>query len=242
MSVLILFLIGLSMSTISLVVGSMTPIYLGLMQVFFPALTLGNIMGADKVSGISRNLGAIPSFWSHIDWKFIAQNIPAFLIGSAIGASFISEISSDWILPLLIFAFFIAEFAPSLSRFFKGKAFLLFEGLLGVYAGVIVASIKPILLAVFRLRISDDNKIMFLKIQIQTIMFFVSVGAAVAHYFHGTLILWVIIPLAIGNILGGFLGGTILKKTGKMSGRIQKNVMRASFCIGILTSAWVVFR
>jgi len=241
MDFFILFCIGFGISTISLIVGSMTPIYISLMQIFFPHLSLGNIIGADKVSGFARGIGAIPSFWKDIDWKFILKNIPAFLIGAIIGANIISEIDTFWILPLLIFTFLVAELAPYISKFFTEKIFFVFEGLLGIYAGLIAASIKPTLLSVFRLRIPDNEKIMFLKIQIQTIMFFVGISAAIAHFFHGTLILSVIIPLAIGNILGGFLGGKILQKTEKLSGNIQKNIMRFSFFIGIITSIWMIY-
>lgn len=238
--IVILFSIGLILSIISLVVGSMTPIYLSLMQFFFPTLTLGNIIGADKINGVFRGVGALPSFWDQIDWKFILKTIPAFLIGSIIGANIVSEISMIWILPLLIMAFCIAEFAPFFSKFFTKKSFFAFEGILGIYAGLIGASIKPTLLGIFRVKIPDDKKIIFLKIQIQTIMFFVVIGAGIAHYFHGNLIWEIILPLGIGNTLGGFIGGKILKRTGKLSGKIQKNIMRASFTLGILVSGWMV--
>lgn len=219
----------------------MQVIYLTLMQFFFPTLSLGNIIGAGKIGGVAQGAGAMPAFWQDIDWKFIIKNIPFFLVGSFIGASIISEISQFWILPLLIVAFFVAEFAPKIAKFFTRKVFFILEGLLGIYVGLLGASIKPTLLSILRLQVPEDEKIMFLKIQIQTMMFFASFAAAIAHFFHGTLLLWVIVPLALGNIVGGFIGGKILHKTGKLSGKIQKNVMRASFAIGILSSIWMIY-
>lgn len=236
----LLTIIGLGISTVSMVIGSMTPIYLTLMQVFFPHLSMGNIIGAAKAASVARGIGGIWSFWKDIDWKFVVKTLPAFVVGAFIGASLVSAFSTDWILPILIIAFFIAEFAPYLSKFFTQKKFLIFEGFVGFYTAVIGASAKVILLAVFRMKEPDDTKIIWLKIQIQVIMTSVTATAAVVHFFHGNLIWDIVFPLVLGDFIGGFLGGEILKKTGKFSGEIQKNIMRASFVVGIIASVWIV--
>lgn len=239
---LILFFIAFGISTVSMVVGSMTPIYLSLMQFFFPVLSMGTIIGCSKVSNTARGIGGFLSFWSEIDWKFIFKTAPIFVLGGIAGANLVSEFSSTLILPILILAFFIAEFAPYFSRFFTGKNFLIFEFFMGFYTAVIAASAKIILLAVYRMKEPDDAKIMWIKIQIQVIMFFVVVVAAITHYFHGNLIWDIVLPLVIGDFIGGFMGGKILKKTGKFSGDFQKNIMRLSFLVGIAASAWMMWR
>lgn len=237
----ILFFIGFVLSIVSLVVGSMTPVYLTLMQFFFPHLTLGNIIGADKTNGVFRNLGAIPSFWKEIDWKFVMTNIPPFLIGVILGVSIVAEVSTFWVFPFLIIGFIIAEFAEKFAKYFSAKKILILEFLLGIYGGLIVAAIKVILLSVFRLKYPDDTKIMYLKIQIQTMMIFMVITGTIVHYLHGNLLWEIILPLGAGNIIGGFIGGKILMKTGKLSGKIQKNIMRLSFLFGIVASGWMIW-
>jgi uncharacterized membrane protein YfcA len=78
--------------------------------------------------------------------------------------------------------------------------------------------------------------------QIQTIVSFTSIAAAITHFFHGNLIWSIIIPLSLGNIIGGFVGGIILQKTERLSGQAQKNIMRASLLFGIVMSAWMIFK
>jgi len=237
----ILFLIGFFIALMSVTVGSSTPIFLALLQFFFPGLSLGELIGSFKVGSHANAIGAVIGFWKEIDWPFILKNGPLYVISAFIGANIVAELPVFWVLPLLIVAFVIAESASVIKKFVSAKNFYFLEALYGVYSGLIGASVKIMLLSLFRIKEADDNKIGYLKIQIQAISFFSTLAAVTAHFFHGNLIFAIIIPLIIGSLIGGILGGRFLVKMEKFSSKIQKAIMRASFIIGIVTSAWMIF-
>lgn len=238
----ILFLIGFSIAVMTVVVNSSTPIFVVLMQFFFPQLSLGAIIGSFKVNAFVTSSSAVFGFRKNIDWKFVLNMGPVYVIGAFIGASIVAELPIVWVLPILVVAYAFAETAHVLNRFISEKGFYTLEFLFGLYGGLFGASIKPMLLGLFRLKIPDDQKIMHLKMQIEAIVIFSAFGAALAHFMHGNLQLAILLPLVTGSLLGGAVGGKILTKIGQQSPRIQKNVMRLSFLIGIVASAWMIYK
>lgn len=238
---LILFLIGFFIALMSVIVGSSTPIFLALLQVFFPHLSLGELIGSFKMGSNANAVGALIGFWRDIDWRFVLKNGPLYVMSAFVGANIVAELPVFWILPLLIIAFVIAESASLIKRFVNQKSFYFLEVIYGIYTGLIGASSKIMLLSLFRIKVNDDSQIGYLKIQIQTIAFFSSLAAVIAHYFHGNLIWAIIAPLIVGSILGGVIAGKFLVKMEKFPPHMQKIIMRASFIIGILTSAWMIY-
>jgi len=225
----------------SVIVGSSTPIFLALLQFFFPGLSLGELIGSFKIGSNANAIGAVASFWKEIDWKFILKNAPLYVLSAFVGASIVAELPIFWILPLLIMAFIVAESARFIGRFVTNKTFYVLEVIYGIYTGLIGASSKIMLLSLLRIKIADDTQIGYLKIQIQTIAFFSSLAAVIAHFFHGNLIWHIVVPLIIGSIIGGVIGGRFLVKMEKFPPHIQKWIMRVSFIIGIITSVWMIF-
>lgn len=238
---LILFLIGSGIAIMTVTINSSTPVFVALMQVFFPQLSLGAIIGSFKVNAFVTSSSAVWSFRKNVDWKFVLYMGPIYVIGAFIGASVIAELPIIWVIPILIIAFTFAELAPKINKLISERGFYILEFIFGFYSGIFGASVKPMLMGLFRIKEPSDDRIIFLKMQIEAIVIFSASAAAFAHFIHGNLQTKILLPLICGSLIGGQIGGRILKRMGKLPAHYQKLVMRLSFSFGIIVSVYMVY-
>jgi uncharacterized membrane protein YfcA len=88
-----------------------------------------------------------------------------------------------------------------------------------------------------RLKYTHDDDIAHVKIQARFIEFVLGITAVITHWISGNLIAAIWIPWSIGSLAGGYVGGYALKMMTKLSGKVQKLVLRASYVLAIVTAA-----
>ncbi|NBX66433.1 MAG: hypothetical protein EBQ96_05500 [Proteobacteria bacterium] len=104
----------------------------------------------------------------------------------------------------------------------------------GVYAGVFGAGIGILLVALLRLKYPEDLQIAFVKIQARFVEFLLVLTAVAMHFLHGNLVAAIWIPWSVGALIGGYVGGIVLKKLGTMSPQVQKALLYASFVLAFV--------
>ncbi len=204
-----------------------------LFQFLFPEISLGALVGNMKVGSLFRSVGS--TIMTHPSIYYV-QNIKLAvlaLVGTVIGASFISNLDQVWVLPALIMAVLVAVFAPKIAPYVSARTFHVMSFFSGVNAGVFGAGIGVILLALLRFQYPDDTDIGVLKIQARFVEFLLVIVAVIAHFFHGNLIFSIWFPWSCGAVAGGVVGGILLNKLGKLPGTLQKWFLYASFVIAI---------
>ena len=205
-------------------------------QILFPGISFGQIVGNIKVGSLFRGIGSTWSTRKHIDWKdCFFYSIP-LLIGTVVGVSIISQLSQKWILPAIIFAIILSEAAPYTAKFITKKTFYLSSVITGIYAGFLGAGIGVLLVALFRLKHPEDTQISHVKTQARFIEWLLVFVAVFAHIVTGNIILKIWLVWATGSLIGGFIGGHILNSIGTLSGRIQKVILRTSFVFALVVA------
>jgi uncharacterized membrane protein YfcA len=203
------------------------------MQWLFPEVAFGMLVGNVKVGSLFRSLGSTWSTRRQI--KYIENvKISAFaLLGTVIGSSFIANLSQKWLFPAVIVAVILALVAPKISHLITARTFNIAAFATGAYAGVFGAGIGLLLIALLRLKYTKDDEIAFVKIQARFVEFMLVVAAVVTHFLHGNLVSAMWLPWSIGALGGGYAGGIVLDKIGKLPGQIQSYILYAAFAISV---------
>jgi uncharacterized membrane protein YfcA len=228
---------GFVVGVLSVVFGGGFFFSVPLMQWIFPSTTFGAIIGNLKVGSFFRGISSTVTTRKQITYKE-SISLGAFaIVGTLIGAMLVSHLSQSWLLPATILAVALAEFAPRISKLISKKTFHIASLLTGLYAGVFGAGIGLLLVALLRLKYTHDDDIAHVKIQARFIEFVLGITAVITHWISGNLIAAIWIPWSIGSLAGGYVGGYALKMMTKLSGKVQKLVLRASYVLAIVTAA-----
>jgi uncharacterized membrane protein YfcA len=155
------------------------------------------------------------------------------VIGTVLGVMVIAHLHQRWMLPAIITAIALSELAPWLAKRITKGSFLAASLATGAYAGFLGAGIGIILVALFRLKHPEVERIAHVKIQARFIEWLIVIVAVIAHYFHGNLILALWLVWSVGSFAGGLAGGALLEKLGAMAGKIQKIVLRVAYLVAI---------
>ena len=231
------FIIGI----FSVVIGGGFFFSIPLMQILFPGITFGQVVGNLKVGSFFRGIGSTWTTRKQIDWKEdLIFSLP-LLLGAILGVSAISHLSQKWLLPAMIIAVLFGELAPRIAKHITNKHFYFASILTGTYAGFLGAGLGIILVSLFRLKHPEDEKIAYVKMQARFIEWLLLIIAVIMHFLHGNLIFTIWAVWSIGSLLGGIVGGKLLHKIGKMPGKYQKIVLRIAFTFAILVALWKFF-
>lgn len=231
--VLYLILGGFAVGVLSVMFGGGFFFSVPLMQWLFPAITFGAIIGNLKVGSIFRGVSSTWATRNEIHYsKCVSLSVLA-IIGTLVGAMFVSHLSQAWLLPATILAVLLSEFAPRISSLISEKTFHVASFVTGVYAGIFGAGLGLILLALLRLKYTKDSDIAHVKIQARFVEFTLGIVAVLVHWGSGNLIAAIWVPWSVGSLLGGYVGGYLLRVMVKLSGHVQKVVLRASYILAV---------
>src|SRR5215467_4137083 len=217
----------------SVIIGGGFFISIPLLQFLFPSVSYGAIVGNLKVGSFFRGIGSTITNRKEIDWLGnVLWSVP-LVIGTVLGVMVIAKLHQRWMLPAIIAAIALSEFAPWLEKRITRGSFQAASLATGVYAGFLGAGIGIILVALFRLQHPEDEKIAHVKIQARFVEWLIGLVAVIAHYFHGNLILALWLVWSVASFAGGLVGGVVLEKLGAMPGSIQKIVLRLAYLVAI---------
>ena len=237
----LLLLSGIGVGILGVVIGGSMFFSIPIVQLFFPTVPFGAIVGNIKIGSLFRGIGSTISTLSSINIKEnILLSIP-LLCGTIAGASFVAQLDQRWIFPAIVFAVILAELAPYMASKITNTHFIFFSLIVGIYTGFLGAGVGILILALLRTKFSKDSDIAHAKIQTRFIELLLAVVAVVTHIFHGNIFSQIWIPLALGGIIGGYLGGVILNRIGTLSGKIQKIILRVAFVFAIFVAGWEFF-
>jgi uncharacterized membrane protein YfcA len=231
-----LIVAGMLIGVFAVIVGGAMFIAIPIVQSIFPNATVGAVVGNFKVGSFFRSIGSTAATWRQIEFKRNFQLMPGALVGAIIGASAISHIDQKWMLPAIIGAILFTIYAPRLAHKVTNKTFTAAAFLTGLYAGVLGAGIGVMLVALLRLKHPKDTELGLVKIQARFVEFIITIAAVVTHIVNGNLIAALWVPLSIGSLAGGVLGGYLLRKMGELSGKTQKYILYAAFSVDLFVA------
>lgn len=238
---LILVVCGIFIGILSVLVGGGAFFSAPLIQWLFPGVSLGAIIGNIKLGSFFRSIGSTWATHKQIEYKQCFKYSVIAIIGTLGGVSVIHDLSQKWLFPIIIFAIIVAVAAPKIAAHLGSKSFNVASLFIGFYAGFFGAGYGILMIALMRLKYPADEDIAHVKIQARFIEWLLASVAVIAHYLHGNLIAAIWVPWATGSIIGGVLGGILLKKLGSFSGRVQKSVLYVSFAFALIVAGYHFF-
>ena len=149
--------------------------------------------------------------------------------------------SQKYVLPIIIGAFFVTEYAQVLASKFGPKLFIVLAILVGIYGGLFGAGIFLLILALVRMKIPQDERIIEVRVNTVVLEIGNAAAAVVAFAILGKLSFTIWVPWAAGSIIGGYLGGVVIKKTGHCAPETQKTLLRLIFLFALLISVYKLF-
>lgn len=227
---------GFIIGVLSVIFGGGMFFSVPLMQVLFPGITFGAIVGNVKVGSLFRSIGSTFSTRHDIEYRRNIEVIVIAFAGTILGAFLISHLDQRWLLPAVFLAILVVEFAPRLSRLITERTFRIASFVTGLYAGTFSAGLGIVLVALLRLKHPEDTSIAYVKVQARFVEFVLAIAAVGTHWAAGNLIAAIWLPWALGSVAGGVVGGIILRHMMKWSGAVQKGILRASYIVNVVTS------
>lgn len=233
-----LFLLSIPVGVFAVVIGASQFLAIPIFQLFFPQMTLGAIVGNLRIGNLLRNVIALIPVRKDIHIRSVWSYLVVICIGSIIGTLLTANIPQSLLLPILVLAVVVTEAAPKISRFVSRSALQVAFFINGIYYGIIGAGGSVISLAFLRIRYPSDDQIHAVRVHmlvLEASAFFVSV---VAFLFTGLIDWKVSLVWAAGGMIGGYIGGLVLKKTGKAKPSTQKLLLRTVYTIALAVAAW----
>lgn len=236
-----LFASSVPIGIFAIVFGGTMFLSIPVFQLLFPEMIMASIIGNIKMGSVIRNVGAVHTLRKHINAKKFLPLIAIFCAGSIIGALLVSHASNALILPTIVVAIFVTEFAPWISKHIPKSFFYLITFAVGIFGGIIGAGILLLIIALLRIAIPEDHNLHHVRSLAIFTELLMAVVAVIVFAFTGHLIFHVWVVWAVGSLIGGFIGGKILHHTGKMSPHVQKWALRAIFVFAVLVSVIRLF-
>ncbi|MBI1272752.1 MAG: TSUP family transporter [Alphaproteobacteria bacterium] len=238
---LILAFTGFIIGILGVVIGGAMFFAVPLMQWLFPLASFGIVVGNIKMGSFFRSIGSTISTHKHIEYVDNFKLSLAAFLGTILGASAIAQLDQAWLLPAVVLAIILALLAPKLAHKITNRTFHLASLLTGIYAGLFGAGIGVLLIALLRLKHPSDEKIAHVKIQARFVEWLLVITAIVTHFLHGNLVTSIWVPWSIGGLIGGYTGGVMLDKMGKLSGKVQKIILYVAFAFAFIVAAFKAF-
>lgn len=235
---LIVLLTGIPIGIFGVVFGGNMFLSFPLFQWLFPQMSIGAIVGNIKPGSVVRNMAALWPLRKEIDYQLVNTLLIPLGLGSIVGAALIANLSQVFIVPILIFGWLAFEFAPKLTHLITPSRLWLSAVTIGGYGGIFGAGISLMLVSLLRLRDAKTKTVLNTRtdaLYLETILTLISIGVFLSF----GLIEWpIMLAWAVGALIGGYLGGKLLKQTGKFSSQTQKRVVTIAFLIAIVVAVW----
>jgi|GEM_PF-1896087 len=237
MELLLIFLAAIPIGIFGILIGGNAVLSIPLFQILYPEMTLGAIIGNIKPGSVVRNIASLVPVWRDLNYRTIAPLLIPLVAGSAIAALLVSSVSQAWVLPVLMLGWLVVEYAPKLAHRISPNIQWAGAWLVGMYGGVLGAGVSLLILSLLRIQNPAGDDIYLLRahaLWLETLF----TSAAVAVFLYQGLVFW---PIAlvwlVGALIGGYVGGRLLKYTGRLSGRTQTRILRAGFVFAIAVAA-----
>jgi uncharacterized protein len=212
---LLLFGVGTVAGTLNVIAGGGS--LLTLPVLLFLGLPAPMANGTNRIALLAQNIVAVREFrrGGVLPLRTALLCVPSAMIGSAVGARIVLEISDALYQSLLgvvmILVCLVMVFDPArrlnfnakqLSRARAGALVAAFFGI-GIYGGIIQAGVGFLMMAVLLLQGMDLVRINAVKV---FVVLFYTVTALAVFLWHGQVDWQLGLSLAAGNALGGWLG------------------------------------
>jgi len=230
----IIFVSAIAIGVFAVVMGGTLFLSLPLFQILFPEMSLGAIIGNIKLGSIFRNATALVPLYTQLDKK-VLWLAPILCLGSIVGSWQIVSVSPIIVPLVLILGLLVHEYGKKLKLppyLFWGVTFLV-----GFYGGIFGAGIMLLLLSLLQLRytsVTDARaNALLLELLVSTV--------AVMTFWHFDLINWrIAIVWAGGGMIGGLIGGLLIKHTGRWPETTQNWLIRGAFLLALAVGLWRV--
>jgi len=232
------FLSGIPVGIFAIVLGGTMFLSLPIFQLFFPELSLGALVGNIKVGSAIRNAFAIWPLRRRLRIREIFHILVALLAGGFIGAFGITNVSQSFVLPVIVLAILVTEAAPWISGRISKSTYIVVAVLAGVFGGIIGAGISLIILSLLRIQIPDNDRIVEVRADAILLELINTLAAIVVFMFFGKLIFPLWVSWALGSIIGGYIGGHIVERTGRFPPAIQRYLLRAVFGFALAVAGY----
>lgn len=233
-----LFFGGIVIGVLAILLGGTMFFSIPLFQFLFPGLSLGGIVGNIKVGSVIRSISASSALWKKVSLNIALPFLLPLVIGSAIGALSIASVSQNFVLPALIVAIILSEAAGVISRNMPRSLMHVFSFGFGLFGGILGAGIGAILPALVRMRIPDDAQIVDVRAIAVFLELSIHIVAVIVLLFAGVLDMNIWLPWSAGSLIGGYIGGRLIVHTGKLSGTVQRWMLRGVFLFAIALAVW----
>lgn len=226
---LLLFVSAIAIGVFAVVFGGTLFLSLPLFQILFPEMSLAALIGNIKLGSIVRNATALIPLWQHVSTTILPLGV-VLLTGSLAGALFVTSVTPLWIPIVLTLGWFISERATHLN-IPTSVTWLIALGI-GFYGGVLGAGIMLLLVALlqtkYELLVARANAVALeLAISCVAVLVFVAFD----------LINWPVAAIwATGGIIGGYVGGALLARSGTFTPNAQHWLLRIAFLIALLVA------
>lgn len=228
-----LFLSGIPIGIFAIVFGGTMFLSIPVFQLLFPEMIMASIIGNIKMGSVIRNAGAVLVLRKHIEARKFIPLIGIFCVGAIIGAFLVSQATNTLMLPTIVVAILVTEFAPWISKHIPKSLFYLIVFAVGIFGGIIGAGILLLIIALLRIAIPEDHNLHHVRSLAVFTELVMAISAIIVFFFTGHLIFEVWIAWAAGSLIGGYIGGRLLRYTGKLNPRIQKWALRAIFVFAL---------
>ncbi len=242
LSLVWLFLAAIPVGMFAIIIGGAAVLSFAVFQTLFPGMALAAIVGNTELGSVLRNGSSLISLRKDVDYKRISSLLLALGTGAIIGALLIVDVTQIMIVPILALGFLVMEFSDRIARLITGRTYIVMTFLVGIYGGMFGAGVSLLLVSLIRIKYSVDADIYKTRADAIFLEISFAVLALMVFIYYGLIILPIALTWAAGAIIGGYLGGVLLKRTGRLSGSAQKNILRGAFAFAIGEAVWHVIR
>lgn len=241
LTLLLLFLAAIPVGVMGIVIGGAGAVSVTVFQVLFPEMALGAVIGNIKLGSAVRSACSLISLRQDIEYRRVIPLILPLGAGTVLGAMAIAHISQFAVIPILLVGWLATEFSERVARVISPRIHLISTFLIGIYGGFFGVAISLLIVSLIRIRYTDERSLYTTRANAVFLEIWVFVIAVCVFLVYGLLSFSIALTWAAGGMIGGYFGGIILKRTGRMSAATQRSILRFAFGFAIVEAIWATF-
>jgi len=238
----LLFLFAIPIGIYAILFGGALFLSLPLFQILFPGALVGSIVSNIKVGSVFRNGMALYGGREALSFSFNKTTKVAIplVLGTIVGSLGIISLSQIFIIPILIIAIIVTEISGTTISLIPNYFYTFLAFLTGFYIGIFGAGSFVSIVALLHIKNTEKN---IAKIRMEALLleFILAIISVSIFFFGGRINISVAFAWTAGSLIGGYLGGKIVKHTAKLSSKKQKYLLRITFALALIIALWNVF-
>lgn len=239
---LIIFFAAIPIGIYAILFGGSLFLSMPVFQILFPQALVGSIIGNIKVGSVFRNGIALYSGKeTSISLLNTLKTALPYIIGTIIGSWGIISLPQIFMIPILIGAIIITEISTTIIKLIPNYLYIAIALLTGIYIGIFGAGSLISILALLHIKNPQNKNIAKTRLEALFIEFILAIISITIFFIGGKLNLMVAFAWTSGSLIGGYFGGKLITRSGKLSPKTQKNFLRATFVIALIIAVWTVF-